>query len=93
MPKLKNLTEADILAARDAIYEVLDPVNDIRSRLEKGYCDHLQSSVEFARSFAIMARACSDVVVHLLAKAGMQEQKAELDALMRERAKLKGKED
>ena len=88
MAKLKNVTEAEILAARDAIYEVLDPVNDLRHRLEKGYCDDLQSPVEFARSFAIMARACSDVVVHLLAKSGMQEQKAEMDALMAERQRL-----
>ena len=88
MPKLQNATETEIRAAIDAADEALGAMQELTNRLEKGYCDQLRKPSDLARSLSVIARAASGLAVHVLAKQSAQEQRAELDTLMRERAAL-----
>ena len=88
MPKLQNITEADIKAIIDASEDILHSMHDATNRMEKGYCDDLASPVRLAKDFALIARAASDLMVHIIGKSAMQEQKAEYERLLAERAKL-----
>ena len=88
MPKLQNVTEAEIEAVRHSFDDPIFVMYDLTMRIEKGYCDDLKSAVTHARDFAVLARAANNLAVHLLVRVASQEQKAELDTLLRERAEL-----
>lgn len=88
MPKMQNVTEAEIEAVIRAMDDSLQDMHDISNRLEKGYCDDLTKPVEHAKNFALIARAASDLVVRIIGKRAMQEQSAELERTLAERARL-----
>lgn len=89
MPKLDNVTEADIKCEIDKSDDFLGAIHDFANRMEKGYCDNILRPNEIASNLSLLSSACSRLAMLVLAKAAMQEQKAELEALMKERAKLK----
>jgi hypothetical protein len=90
MPKMQNVTEAEIKATVEkASDEFLMELFDYTNRLEKGYCDDLAKPADLARSLSNVAAAAARLATHILAKAAMQEDKAELQKLLAERARLK----
>lgn len=85
MGKMKNVSQSDIEAALAKSDEFLGEMFDIINRMEKGYCDPLAKPNELARNFAQIARASADMVSKILLHASMQEDKADLERLLRER--------
>lgn len=83
MPKLKNVTRAEIDALVNASEDPLMTMHDISDRIEKGYCDDIDNPAQLARHFTAIARAASDLSLGLLAKAALQEMKAETELLIR----------
>lgn len=90
MAKLKNVTQTEIATIITDTDGALSDMHDVIKRMEAGYCDDLSSPAQLARNFCWMARAASSLAGQILAKAAMQEQKAELEALMKERADAEG---
>jgi hypothetical protein len=88
MPKLKNVTAAELEAALMQTDDLLMILHDMHGRMEGGYVDKIENPVSHARTFAALARASASMVQALLARSAMQEQKAELEAVLRERAAL-----
>ena len=89
MPKLQNVTEAEIKTLVDGFEETLGRMHDMINRMERGYCDDLTEPAGLAKEFALIARAASDMMVRVLGKQAVQEQKAKLNELMAERAALR----
>ena len=91
MGKLKSVTEAEIAEAITMSDDALDALQDVASRLEKGYCDDISKPSDLALKLtlqlAFLSRAASSVLIHVLAKGANQAQKRELEALLRERTK------
>lgn len=88
MGKLKNVTVHELEAARQDADDYIGILQDITHRMESNYADHIESPVELARLFSVLARTASHMAILLLAKDAMQEQKAELNKLMAERQAL-----
>lgn len=85
MAKLKNVTEAEISALTERAEILLASLHDVTNRIEKSYCDDLQNPVSAARTFAVVSRAAADLTVHLLARNAMQEQKRDIERMLKER--------
>jgi hypothetical protein len=83
MPKLQNVTNANLKALLDTAGDCQMDANDIADRIEKGYCDNVPNPAELARGFLAISRAFADVAHKLLVKAALQEQKAELETMLR----------
>lgn len=86
MPKLKNVTAAEIKALQDQTDGILGDIQDIADRIEKGYCDEIAEPAATARHFNAVARAAQNMVMMMLIKLAMQEQKAEIEKLYRQKA-------
>ena len=91
MGKMKNVTEADIEATLAKSEAFLDEMFDLLSRMEKGYCDPITKPIEHARNFAHIARTSAEMVSKVLLAMSMQEQKRELETLLRQRAATEDK--
>ena len=89
MPKLKNVTVQELAALKETSDNLLMELHDINERIEKGYVDRLESSAELAQHFNAVTRACAQMTSLLLLRLAMDEQKAGLEALLRERSKGK----
>lgn len=88
MPKMPNVTEVELRFALDGGDDLLMALHDFASRLEHGYCDTLERPAQLARGLSAIASASARMATLVLAKSEMQEQKKELEALMRERQRL-----
>ncbi len=86
MAKMNPVSKAEVEAAMEAAFDLQQTIADIANRLEKGYADPLPNATTAARAFNALVRTTADLTTHLLAKASLDEQKRELDALMRQRA-------
>lgn len=87
MAKLRNVAQDELLAHKLTGEDLCIELHGINNRIEKGYCDEIESLVSLARSFLSLSRAAADTAAHLLVKASLQEQKRELEALLRSRTK------
>lgn len=83
MPKLPNVTDAEIIACSVAQDAALGEMHDFIDRLQKGYVDRIDNPVEAAKAFAIIAEAASAMTKQLLIIDSMQKQRDELDTLKR----------
>lgn len=81
MAKLKNVTLEELKALDEATDVSI--FWDIANRIEKGYCDNLETPAELALTFLGVSRASADLASKILLKAQMQEQKRELQALLK----------
>jgi len=85
MPKLKNVTPAEwqeaLSKADDAMFALLD----VLDRLEKGYADDLPDMLGAARSLNALAMTATKGVSHSLMKEGLQAQKREIQAMLRQK--------
>jgi len=85
MPKLNNITNADLIQIRDALYDALGAVHDAEQRIEKGYCDTIENPVELAKAFISASSAYSGLAGKILIRLALDEQRRELEALLTER--------
>lgn len=85
MGKLKNVTDAEIIACHVSAEDFLMEMHDLSDRMEKGYVDRVENPAAAAKSFALFARAASDMAVQLLILDNLQKGRDEIAAL---RAKL-----
>lgn len=90
MAKLKNVTEAEIKGVIDATDTSLQDMHDIIHRMQTGYCDQITNPAQLAKNYAVLAQATAEMAKLILVKLAMQEQKAELEVLLKERAALEG---
>lgn len=81
MGKLKNVTDAEVVACHVGANDFLMEMHDLGDRLEKGYVDRIENPTMDAKAFMLIARAASNMAVHLLLVADMQKQKDEIAAL------------
>lgn len=87
MPKLQNVTNDDLAQLDAAIDEVRAQISGLNDRMEKGYCDEVKNPIELARHFTAMSRECSEMVTNLLRASYMQEQRREVEAMLKARDK------
>jgi hypothetical protein len=83
MPKLPNVTDAEIIACHVAQDAAINEMHDFSDRIQKGYIDKIEHPVEAARAFAIIAEAASRMTKQLLLIDEMQKRRAELEELKR----------
>lgn len=86
MPKLKNVTDEDVLSAKSDAGDLIDKLHDLNERIGKMNCDKIENPLDAARLFNILTRLSASFVTLMLTTQQMQEQRAEVDRL---RAKLK----
>jgi len=83
MPKLKNVTMAELSEAANQPMEAGQVASYIAQRAEQGYLDEVASPIQTAITFLSAASALSEVGRALILKASLQEQKRELEAKLR----------
>ena len=88
MPKLRNVTAAEIADIVGRAEDMLQEMADFSHRISQGYKDPLQEPAQTARTFSILARNASDMAIQVLASAAMEETKRATERLLRERADL-----
>lgn len=88
MGKLKNVTAEELEAARIQAEDLTILIADLHDRAEKGYCDTIEKPATLARTFAYAARSSAQLAGWLLFKMEMQEDKATLQRLLKERQKM-----
>jgi hypothetical protein len=80
MPKLAKVTDAEVIACFKGAEDFLAEMHDLMHRFEHG-SDRMDHPEHYAKEFALIARAANSMVCHLLMRAELQTQQAELDAL------------
>lgn len=83
MPRFKNVTVQEIRTAKAAGEKVISMLSDLTYRIQKGYCDPLQSPADLARHFNSLSRLSSEMVSHLLVNLAVEEIKTETENLLR----------
>jgi hypothetical protein len=81
MAKLRNVTDAEIIACHVGADSFLMELQDFLHRINAGAVDHIEHPAESARSFALIAREASSMAAVLLMQARLQEQRAEIAKL------------
>ena len=85
MPKLKNVTADELNACINTAQDAGQFAGAIVSRIEQGYCDEIPEPIQAAAAFMGASAILAEVARHLLMKAALQEQRAMLEAKLRER--------
>jgi len=91
MPKLSNITAAQITEAREKAEDMIHDLNAMTSRLAQGYCDPIPEHAHHARTFISLARAAAEMASLLMMQGAMQELKAKTAASAAELAREKAK--
>lgn len=81
MPKLPNVTDAELTALHVNADDLVMEMQDYIARIDKGYVDRLENSLATARAFALIARTASELTHRLLMLTELQEQQDQLAAL------------
>jgi hypothetical protein len=81
MAKLKNVTSSELGECAAYFDSGLDQLFDITNRIEKGYCDELTDIFGAVRALNNVVRAAADLNTHLMIRAEMQRQRAEIASL------------
>ncbi len=88
MAKLKNVTQEELKTADDAACDLMATLHDISNRMEKGYVDDkLVEHIAMVRTYNALARASLNMVSQLLVKSALDEQKRQIEAMLKERDK------
>lgn len=83
MPKLKNVTVAELSEAANQAMEAGQQAAYIAQRAEQGYLDEVESPIQTATTFLSASAALADLGRALILKASLQEQKRELEEKLR----------
>lgn len=83
MPKLKNVTLAELEAAAEAALDAGQEAAAVLRPLEQGYHDDIPTPLRLASSFLAASATLAEVARQLLVKAALAEQKAELEKRLR----------
>lgn len=89
MPKLQNVTEADLKEICDLAETVAHKIFDAVARIEKGYCDPVADPVEALGTMIMLGRAAGDMQAQMLHKTRMADKEREYEKLKREIAERK----
>ena len=81
MPKLDNVTNKELQEIYDYLDGPLIAMQEMSSRMGKGYVNRIDSPAEIARQFALVAREASAMTAQLLMLDRMQRRMDELDRL------------
>ena len=81
MPKLPNVTDAELTAAHVAADDFLMEMQDHIARIGKGYVDDIENPTAMARSYALIAKTAGELTHQILMLAELQKQRSELAAL------------
>lgn len=83
MPKLKNITNAELTEAIDGADELLGQLLHYGDRVRQGYADPMESIVSKVSSLLALSSAASGLAQALLQQMRLNELKAETEALLR----------
>lgn len=86
MPKLKNITEAELEALACGASSDTQCAYDYLRRMEQGYCDKLETPIQLATNFLQASQSLAALASIILTKAQLQEQRAELEKTLRRRS-------
>ena len=86
MPKLQNVTNAEITAAVERVYDLHQELLDLANRVGQGYCDPIEKPIEAARALNSVIRSAADLQIALMTKAALDEQRRDVERLLTERA-------
>ena len=81
MAKLPNVKDAELIACHVAADQFLTEMQDFVFRIEKGYVDKIETPMETARAYALIAKTASDLTHKILVRAELQKQREELESL------------
>jgi hypothetical protein len=82
MPKMPNVTAADLTEANEGAMDIMAALHDLSDRIEKGYVDDIEKPVEVARTMISLSTAASTLAGRILFKLAMDEQRKELEQLL-----------
>lgn len=85
MPRLKNVTNADLAKLADAAFDVSQDAADYTQRLGQGYGDTLEGPLQRASGFLSVSRAFADLAHIILTKAQLEEQVRQTEKMVRDR--------
>lgn len=83
MPKLPNVTNANIATAIEHVYDLTEEMNDLAERIEKGYSDSIDNPSSAVRALTGVIRNAAALQSALMLRAAMDEQRREVEALVR----------
>jgi hypothetical protein len=88
MAKLKNVSQEELKAAGDAASDLMATLHDLSNRMEKMYVDdNIQEPIAMVRTYNALARAALNMVSQLLVKSALDEQKRQIETMLKERDK------
>lgn len=79
MPKLKNVTAAEIDDLVLQCHDILQDASDFDSRGRQGYCEAIAEPVATASAFLSASRALAELAAFVLIKVQLEEQSRELE--------------
>lgn len=83
MAKTPKVTDAEVIASFKSAEALLFEMHDFARRIGNGHVDRLENPVEYAREFALIGAAATDMACKLLMAADIQKQRDELERLRR----------
>jgi len=83
MARLQYVTIAELEKLNSVGEDVCMDLHGLNQRIEKGYCDEIESPVKLARSFLSLSRAAANLAANILTKASLQEMKRETEAAIK----------
>ena len=86
MPKLQNVTDAELQEAMDKADDLIADLQDLSNRIEKGYADKIGTPMRYGSTMRVLAMSALDAQGKIFMHTAMEEQKAELQRLMEQRA-------
>jgi len=86
VPKLKNATLTDLQGVATSAEDAGQEAAAVLRLVEQGYCDAIPQPIQMAVALLAASATLAELARHLLFKASMQEQKAELEKTLKERA-------
>lgn len=87
MPKLKNITVEQIAAIDGDAESLIHRFHELNERMEQGYVDEVENPEPLARSLLALSQAAGRAAQLMLSKAYLRQQRRELEAEFRQRAK------
>ena len=85
MPRLKNVTNADLAKLADAAFDVSQDAADYAQRLGQGYGDTFEEPLAQASGFLSVSRRLADLAYIILTKAQLEEQMRQTEKMVRDR--------
>jgi hypothetical protein len=89
MSRVSNITGAHIEAIIESLEGPTSELHHISDRILKGHVDPIEKPLEKARALLSIGQAAQEVARQIIIRASMDEDRAELEKMLRERAAQK----